>query len=81
MKTSAKDLRLHTKRVLDAVERGEEVTITHRGKPRAKIVPVRSTTTQRRKLAHQLPLFGIWKNYADVKDVPAYINKLRSGRH
>ena len=42
MKTTAKDLRLHTKRILEAVNRGQEVTITHRGKARAKIVPMRT---------------------------------------
>ena len=80
MKTTAKELRLHTKRVLEAVERGEEVTITHRGKPRAKIVPIRSTAKRKRQAANKVPLFGIWKDHPVTKDVSAYVNKLRSGR-
>ena len=81
MKTSAKDLRLHTRRILDAIDRGQEVTITHRGKPRARIVPIRSTRRAGRKSARTLPLFGIWKNHAASKDVAAYVNRLRRSRY
>ncbi len=79
MKTSAKELRVHTKRLLEAVERGEEVTITHRGRPCAKLIPI---AKQRRapKKAAELPLFGIWKDYADTRNVTAYVDRLRSGR-
>jgi prevent-host-death family protein len=80
MKTTAKDLRRHTRRVLEAVQRGEEVTITHRGQARAKIVPVRSAVSGRRKAARELPLFGIWKDNKAVKNVAAYVDRLRSGR-
>lgn len=80
MKTTAKDLRQHAKRILEAVDRGQEVTITHRGRPRAKIVPVRPARKGRTKTARELPLFGIWKDYAEAKDVNAYVDSLRSGR-
>lgn len=80
MKTTAKDLRLHTKRLLDAVERGQEITITHRGKPRAKLVPLK-TARGSRKTARTLPLFGIWKDRADTKDVAAYVRQLRRSRY
>lgn len=43
MHASSKDLRFNTKKVLDAEIRGEEVTITYRGKPCAKIVPIESS--------------------------------------
>ena len=39
MEATAKDLRFHVKELLDAVSRGEEVTITYRGEPCAKLVP------------------------------------------
>ena len=81
MKTTAKDLRLHTKRILEAVERGQEVTITHRGKARAKIVPLRAARKARKKAARELPLFGIWKDRTAIKDVAAYVDNLRRGRH
>jgi prevent-host-death family protein len=80
MKTTAKDLRIHSKRLLEAVDRGEEVTITHRGKPRAKIVPIRRTQPATRIKGRTLPLFGIWKDYRETRDVIAYVDSLRSGR-
>ncbi len=39
MKATAKELRVHSKELLDAVSRGEDVVITFRGKPCAKLVP------------------------------------------
>ena len=40
MQATSKDLRFHTKEILDAAMRGEEVVITFHGKPCAKIVPI-----------------------------------------
>lgn len=79
MKTSAKELRTNTKRLLDAVERGEEITITHRGRPRAKLIPFRRQQPAGKK-AKTLPLFGIWKDYDATRNVAAYVDRLRSGR-
>ena len=39
MKATAKDLRFRSKELLGTVSRGEEVIITYRGKPCAKLVP------------------------------------------
>lgn len=80
METTAKDLRTHAKRILEAVERGQEVTITHRGKARAKLVPVRPEKRTAKARARELPLFGMWKDRADLQDVAAYVRRLRSGR-
>ena len=41
MKATAKDLRFHSKELLDTVNSGEEVVITFRGKPCAKLIPYR----------------------------------------
>ncbi len=81
MKATAKDLRTHARRILEAVDGGQEVTITHRGKARAKLVPVRATRRAARPQARKLPAFGIWRKRADTKDVAAYVRRLRSGRH
>ena len=43
MKATAKDLRFHSKELLNTVNRGEEVVITYRGKPCAKLVPYDGT--------------------------------------
>ncbi len=42
MEISAKELRQKTRLLLDAVERGEEVTITYRGRARARVVRMES---------------------------------------
>jgi prevent-host-death family protein len=77
MKASAKDLRFHSKELLDTVNRGEEVVITYRGKPCAKLVPYGK---RQKKQVHKDELFGIWKDYDKAKDVTEYIRKLRKGR-
>jgi prevent-host-death family protein len=48
MVTTAKKLRFHTKELLESVSRGEEVVITMRGKPYAKLVPNESPRSKLR---------------------------------
>lgn len=76
MNATAKDLRFHSKELLDTVSRGEEVVITYRGKPCAKLVPV---DAEREKTA-ATPLFGIWKEHEETGDVATYVRGLRKGR-
>lgn len=76
MKTTAKDLRFNSKRLLDTVARGEEVVITFRGKPCAKLIPYREND----KALVTNELFGIWKDNEAVQDVDEYVGKLRKGR-
>ena len=76
MKATAKDLRFHSKELLDTVNRGEEVVITYRGKPCAKLVPYLETT--RKTSASEL--FGIWKDNDATENVDEYVRKLRKGR-
>lgn len=77
MKATAKELRFHSKEILDAVSRGEEVVITFRGKPRAKLIPIGNT-----KPANESSpaLFGIWKDNRAITDVDGYIRRIRKGR-
>ncbi len=77
VKTTAKSLRLDTKNILDAVERGEEVIVSKRGRPCARIVPVKKKSV---KNTQDTGLFGIWKENKEVQDVNAFIDSLRSGR-
>ena len=77
MHASAKDLRFYSKNLLDAVSRGEEVIITYRGKPCAKLT---SLTEGNKKQKRTDPLFGIWKDHVDSKDVKIYVRNLRKGR-
>ncbi len=77
MKVSAKELRTRTRQLLEAVERGEEVVITYRGKARARVVAIDSESVT-------LPdreLFGIWRDYEEAQDVEHYLDEVRRGRH
>jgi antitoxin (DNA-binding transcriptional repressor) of toxin-antitoxin stability system len=42
MEASIVDLRYRMKSVLEALDRGESVTVLHRGKPRARLEPIES---------------------------------------
>lgn len=76
MKATAKDLRFHSKELLDTVNRGEEVVITYRGKPCAKLIPYIAAG---RKTAKN-ELFGMWKDNESTQNVEEYVRKLRKGR-
>jgi len=76
MKATAKDLRFHSKELLDTVNRGEEVVITYRGKPCAKLVPFSEAAKE--ESANEL--FGLWKDREEMQDVDAYVRKMRKRR-
>ena len=76
MKATAKDLRFHSRELLATVNRGEEVLITYRGKPCAKLVPYKS----RRPDLKKKELFGIWEDDENIQNVNEYIRGLRKGR-
>ena len=78
MKATAKDLRFHSKELLDTVARGEEVVITYRGKPCAKLVPYAATTFEYNESADDL--FGIWRDHDALLDVNEYVRSLRTRR-
>ncbi len=77
MKASAKDLRFHSKEILETISRGEEVIITYRGKPHAVMTPVK--TEKSYDSGHNL--FGIWKDNDEIKDVAGYVRQIRKGRY
>lgn len=76
MKATAKDLRFHSKELLDSVNRGEEVVITFRGKPCAKLIPY----SEKRGETVRNELFGIWEDHDKIQDVEEYVRGLRKGR-
>jgi prevent-host-death family protein len=76
MKATAKDLRFHSRELLDTVNRGEEVIITFRGKPCAKLIPYR----EKKEKITENELFGIWKDNDNVQEIDDYIRGLRKGR-
>ena len=76
MKATAKDLRFNSKGLLETVNRGEEVIITFRGKPCAKLVPYEGENGRNA----DIELFGIWKDNDRIHNVNAYVRGLRKGR-
>ncbi|MGK7897229.1 MAG: type II toxin-antitoxin system Phd/YefM family antitoxin [Xenococcus sp. (in: cyanobacteria)] len=74
MQATAKDLRFHTKELLETVTRGEEVVITYRGKDCAKLVPISQDQVE------EDDLFGIWENDKESEDVEQYIRNIRKNR-
>jgi len=77
MKATAKDLRFHSKELLNTVNRGEEVIITYRGKPCAKLVPYDEFKKDNKI---KTKLFGLWKDNDNIEDVDNYVRDLRKGR-
>jgi prevent-host-death family protein len=76
MHATAKDLRFNSKELLDTVKRGEEVVISFRGKPCAKLVPYQETKKQSKKN----DLFGMWQDNDATLNVEEYVRNLRKGR-
>ncbi len=77
MHSTAKKLRFHTKDLLESVSRGEEVVITYRGKPCAKLVPLKKKS---KKIGRESELFGVWSDRSDMADINLYLRGLRKGR-
>lgn len=80
MEISAKELRSQVKKVLDTVERGEDVIVTYRGKQRACIQSIEEANTSLFKVA-EAPLFGIWADHDETDDVQNYVDSVRANRN
>ena len=78
MKASIVDLRYRMKAVLAALDRGEPVTVLHRGKEKARLVPIETKTPKRHP--SEDPAFGIWKSRPEMRDVRKYVRTLRKPR-
>lgn len=77
MNATAKQLRFNTKSLLQSVARGEEVTITMRGKPVARLVTV---NRRRKKKGEDDTIFGMWRDRDDLREVQRYVRNIRKGR-
>ncbi|MBL7003659.1 MAG: type II toxin-antitoxin system prevent-host-death family antitoxin [Gammaproteobacteria bacterium] len=76
MLATSKDLRFHTKELLDKARMGEEVIITYHGKAYAKIVPIADNKNKNL----DSDFCGMWKDREDLDDVDGFVRQLRSGR-
>jgi prevent-host-death family protein len=75
MEITTKQLRIQPGRIISQVNSGQEITITYRGKPSAKIIPIadeKSDTLDE--------LFGIWETRDDLADVEQYVRTIRKRR-
>jgi len=92
MEITTKQLRTEPGRIVSQAANGQEIIITYRGKPSAKIVPlvsrrnlvleepVRTPAGTRDRGSPSDELFGLWKNRDDIKDVEQFVRNLRKGR-
>ena len=79
MEASVLDLRKNMSKVMSAINRRERVTLTHRGRRKAVIVPFTEGKQSRVKVA-DLPAFGMWKDREDLADVEAVVRQMREPR-
>lgn len=73
MTVTAKDLRFNISMLFDVLGKGEDITITYRGKPKAKLI-----STQNEKKSSTDLLFGMWKDRD--QSVDDTIREMRKGR-
>lgn len=77
MKATILDMRRNPKKILDAIERNEVVTLTKRGNPVARIEPI---SGGKRPSAAEHEAFGMWADRDDMDDPSAYVREMRKGR-
>lgn len=75
MKATTKYLRLHTRELMAAVDRGEEIIITWRGKARARLTGL-SDNADETDMTN--PAFKMWQDRDG--DVDAQVRELRQPR-
>lgn len=78
VKMNVRELRTQTKRMLSTVERGEEVILTYRGTPRARVTAVKPSAVIDFKVS---ALFSLWRDEAPTEDVEGYVDDLRRSRY
>jgi prevent-host-death family protein len=74
---STKELRTRAREILECADRGEPVTITYRGKSRARLSSIEESDS---KDPLTFPVFSIWADHEDVEDVASYVRNIRQAR-
>lgn len=69
MNVSVEEFRARVREILDRVDRGEEVTITSRGEPWARLTSVSDGAPVPKP--DDLPAFGMWADREDMDDIGA----------
>ena len=78
MRATILDLRYRMKSVLAALDRGEHVTVLHRGAERARLLPIKAT--RGKTPVSSDPAFGMWRSREDLADPAAHVRGLRKKR-
>ena len=76
MEVTTKELRIQPGKIIDQVNIGQEITVTYRGKPVARIVPYNSSRSE----ASNESIFGMWRDRADGRTVEEEVRDIRKGR-
>ncbi|GAB1431663.1 hypothetical protein MASR2M29_02880 [Spirochaetota bacterium] len=76
MKVTTKELRIQPGKIIEQVSVGQEITVTYRGKPLAKIIPFNSSISSNEDSI----IFGMWKNRNESESVEDHVKRLRKGR-
>lgn len=76
MEVTTKELRIQPGKIIYQVSVGQEITVTYRGKPLAKIIPFKSTINNNEDTL----IFGMWKSHNDSESVEDHVRNLRKGR-
>lgn len=80
MHANVKQLRLQTKALIAATQRGETVEITFHGKPCARLVGVAPAMPEKRSAPN--PAFGLWADQgeASAQEIDTQVRGLRAPR-
>lgn len=79
MNVSVKTLSKHLPEVIEALEKKEEVTLSHEGKKIALLQPVFDVEAEAKRLAAD-PGFGMWADWEEMKDPSAWVSEKRKRR-
>ena len=78
MEVTTKELRIQPGKIIEYVVNGEEVTVTFRGKPLARIVPITMETVA--STIEDDVIFGMWKDREQEGRVEDVVRTMREGR-
>ncbi len=78
MEVTTKELRIQPGKIIEYVVNGEEVTVTFRGKPLARIVPIAKKAGE--PTTEDDDIFGMWKNREQEGRVEDVVRAMREGR-
>jgi len=73
MLVTAKDLRFNISMLFKVLSKGEDITITYRGKPKAKLISYDESNQEK-----DSSIFGMWSD--EDLEVDGFVRNLRRGR-